>query len=56
MKHADLMDDKDRADLCDALKVVEEGRLLKRRVMARLRARAWRRAHPTEHQPKESGQ
>jgi hypothetical protein len=43
MKHADLLTDKDRADLIRAEQLVEEGRKLRKQVFARLRARAFRR-------------
>lgn len=44
MKYADLMDDQDRADLAEAASQVENGRKLRKRVFARLRARAFRQA------------
>lgn len=43
MKYADLLNAKDRSDLKRAEKLTSEGQLIRRRVMARLRARAYRR-------------
>lgn len=43
MKYEHLLDDKDRADLERAAALVVEGKALRKRVMARLRARAFRR-------------
>jgi hypothetical protein len=42
MKYDHLMDEKDHADLAEAKRLTEEGRALRKRVFARLRARAFR--------------
>jgi len=46
MKYADLMNDKDRADLAQSGQLVDDGKALRRRVFARLRARAFRGTKP----------
>lgn len=43
MKHAELMNEADKSDLLKAVALVKEGRKLRERVFARLRARAFRR-------------
>lgn len=42
MKHADLMNNTDRAELEQAEKLSKEGRSIRKRVLTRLRARAFR--------------
>jgi len=42
MKYAKLMNDKDRDDLARSGQLVADGKDLRRRLMARLRARAFR--------------
>jgi hypothetical protein len=43
MKHADLLTEKDRRDLEVAEEMVKGGKMLRKLVFARLRARAFRR-------------